>query len=279
MALDVALDHQTDPDGLIHSGLADDRAYLQPLKEKWLRGEELEHTSRQKPPPPHQLLIRHPTSGTTAGLHLPDLAGETFDAQFVTRSFPQEFINRLQETTGLLLFVHCGHNADHTLLEDPIFMDPIPTTETPPPVDPASEWSLEKSPRQVKLVELLQFIAQASPRQKPLRIAVMLSAWDIVEDAPLPAAAEMPKDPVRFLSVRWPLLDQYLRSHADTFRFSVFGVSARGGGTTPADIARLTALPPSERILVVDGAHRSHDLTRPVRWLLGMLDPTTSPDD
>src|SRR5690349_4877897 len=96
VALDVVLDDQSSADGLTHSGLAADRAYLQPLKEQWPRGEELDKTSRLQPPPPHQLLVRHQASGTTAGFHLPDLAGETFDAHFETRFFPEEFATRLQ---------------------------------------------------------------------------------------------------------------------------------------------------------------------------------------
>ena len=282
VALDVVLDDQSDPDGLVHSGLAADRTYLQPLREQWLRGEELAHTSRQIPPPPHQVLVNHPASSTSAGFHLPDLAGETFDSQFVTRSFPKEFGNRVRQATGLLLFLHCGHNADHDRLEQATFIDSS-TIESPeavsPQADHASEWRLEDASPQAKLVDLLQFVAEIGPLKFPLPVAVVISAWDLVEKAPTCAESEMPKDPVRFFSTRWPLLDQFLQSNTDTFRFRTFGVSARGGGTTAVEVARLTNLNrPSDRILVVDGPHRSKDLTRPVRWLLGLLPPTTSPD-
>jgi hypothetical protein len=276
VALDVVLDDQDDPEGLFHSELAADRAYLQPLKEQWLRGEELLHTSRLQTPPPHQLLVRHPASGTTAGLHLPDLAGEAFGAHFVTRSFPLDFRDRLQQAGGVLLFLHCNHSADHAILEDPGFIELAPVAPAPPaaPV-PEPEWRLEDASRQVKLVDLLQFIADIGPQRKPLNIAVMFSAWELVEKAPHlgpRAATAIPNDPTRFLSINWPLLDQFLRSHPNVFRFRVFGVSARGGGTTEAEITRLTAFDrPSQRIILVDGAHRSNDITRPVRWLLGLL--------
>src|SRR5258708_39058609 len=84
VALDWILDHQSSPDGLVHSALAEDRSYLQPLRAEWLRGSELGRTSRLTPPPPHQLLLSHPRTGMTAGFHLPDLAGETFDSHFIT---------------------------------------------------------------------------------------------------------------------------------------------------------------------------------------------------
>ncbi len=132
VGLDVVLEYQADPNGLVHSGHADDRAYLEPLRGQWLRGEELEHTSRQAPPPPHQLLVRHPASGTDATFHIPDLAGETFDAQFATRSIPREFGLRLQQAKGLILFLHCKQQAGHELLEHPTIIDVETTAETLP---------------------------------------------------------------------------------------------------------------------------------------------------
>ncbi|MDP2605448.1 MAG: hypothetical protein Q8S00_23135 [Deltaproteobacteria bacterium] len=284
VAFDVILDRQRDPDGLVHSDLAADRAYLQPLKEQWLRGEVFKRTNRQ-PPPPHQLLVRHPTSGTRVGFYIPDLAGETFDAQFVTRCIPLDFCDRLQQATGVLLFVHCDHNADHALLEHSNFIDADLTLaqSESSAVEPVSEWRLEDASQQTKLVDLLQFIAEIGPRQQPLRVAVMISAWDLVENAPHlgpQSAAEIPKNPGQFLTRRWPLLDQFLHSHTKTFRFRVFGVSARGGGDTPGEIARLTNfVNPSDRVILVDGTHHSNDLSRPVRWLLGLLDSSTISDD
>lgn len=272
VGLDVVLDNQVDPNGLVHSDHAADRAYLEPLRGQWLRGEHLEHTSRLAPPPPHQLLVRHPASGTQATFHIPDLAGETFDAQFATRSLPREMGLRMQRATGLILFLHCDDKADHELLEHPQFMDAEPTIEpsdvsTTTPAQLA-EWSIDQASKQVKLVELLQFVA--SLRESPLRVAVAISAWDLVAKAP---KGFVPKEPSLFLRMQWPLLAQYLESNPDEFAFRVYGISARGGGTTAKEIERLTKLVhPRDRVIVVDGEHRSNDLTRPVRWLLGLLE-------
>lgn len=273
VGLDVVLDNQVDPNGLVHSDHAADRAYLQPLREQWLRGEELLHTSRQAPPTPHHLLVHHPASGTYTTFHIPDLAGETFDAQFVTRSFPHDFGLRVQEAKGLILFLHCGHQADHDLLEHPQFIDAESTTEAPSitPVQ-TTNWSIENASKQVKLVDLLQFAAEL--RELPLRVAVAISAWDRVDNTP---AGLMPKEPSLFLAKQWPLLAQFLECNRDAFPFRSFGVSARGGGTSPEEIERLTNIVHArERVIIVDGAHRSNDLTRPVRWLLGLLDTSDS---
>ena len=274
VGLDVVLEDQVDPNGLVHSDHAADRAYVQPLREQWLRGEELQHTSRQSVPMPHQLLVHHPASGTHATFHIPDLAGETFDEQFVTRSIPREIGLRVEKAKGLILFLHCTDAADHCLLERPQIMDTKSTTDTASvTAAQAPDWSIENASKQVKLVDLLQFIAEL--RDHPLRIAVAISAWDCVERN---SERITPNEPSLFLSKEWPLLAQYLESNRSAFPFRTFGVSARGGGTSADEIARLTKLVHArDRVILVDGEHRSNDLTRPVRWLLGLLEtPNTS---
>ena len=272
VGLDVVLDSQVDPNGLVHSDHADDRTYLEPLRAQWLQGVELLHTSRLGPPPPHQLLLRHPASGTNATFHNPDLAGETFDSQFITRSLPHEFGLRMQRATGLILFLHCAHEADHELLEHPHFMDSESDNEagkvkTIAPLK-FDDWQIEQASRQVKLVDLLQFVEEL--REEPLRIAVAISAWERVEKA---AEGLFPKEPERFLTKQWPLLAQYLESNHSAFPYRTFGVSARGGGTSAEEIEQLIKhVHPRDRVILVDGNHRSKDLTRPVRWLLGLLE-------
>lgn len=283
VALDAVLDSQTDANGLKHAELAAERGYLQPLKEKWLRGEVLDRTNRQ-PPPPHQLVLVHERSGRTIGLSLPDLAGETFDEQFVTRSIPQDLWERLERADGLLLFVRCDDNANHTLLEDPRLMDPAgpaPGGQTAL-AEGIKEWRLEQACPQVKLVDLLQFVSERPQKGRPLRVAVMISAWDLVEkahDTKSPAAGELPNDPEKLLEERWALLKQFLDNNSDVFDTRAFGVSARGGDGSKEETARLTALDcASERVILVDGNHRSNDLTRPIRWLLGIEEPVETPN-
>jgi Double-GTPase 1 len=249
-----------------------------------LRGEVFERTNRLIPPPPHQLSVKHRPSGAQIGFNLPDLAGETIESFFVTRSIPHNLWERIQGADGLLLFVHCDHNADHTILEHPGFIDSEPATQNsssePPITDADPEWKLEDAAMQVKLVDLLQFIAESITLDKPMRIAVILSAWDLVEKAQTigpGAAIALPKHPAKFLAHCWPLLHQFLESNEEMFCYRVFGASARGGGNSKAEIERLTNIDqPSERVILVDEDHRSTDLTRPVRWLLGLLDRSPS---
>ncbi len=279
VALDIILDDQDQPNGLKHSEFAADRAYLQPLREQWLRGEELEHTNRQIEPQPHHLLVIHPMTGTRASFHIPDLAGETFDSQFVTRSMSKDFEKRVRAAKGVILFLHCNHESGHAIHEDPSFMDTHSSAESSCNKDQsyngASEWQLEEASSQVKLVDLLQFIDDVRTGGDELPIAVVISAWDLVESSQDSLREELPAEPFKFIEKRWPLLDQYLRCNHQMFPFRAFGISARGGGQSEDEIERLTSIAhPPDRILVVDGCHRSSDITRPVRWILRLLDET-----
>ncbi len=272
VGLDVILDKPVDQDGLCHSNRADDRSYVQPLRRKWLLGEEIGHSSRQASKPTHQLILHHPASGSKATFSIPDHYGETFDSQFVTRSMQQDFASQLKHATGIVLFLHCKDQADNELLDHPTFVEPTPIIKVPDEASDKNKWMIEFACKQVKVVDILQFVAEI--RETPLPVAVAISAWDLVEKAP---ASLTPKTPSSFIAKQWPLLSQFLESNSKAFPFRVFGVSARGGGSTPDEIKRLTDLDDArERVIIVDGDHRSNDLSRPVRWLLGMLDTLDS---
>ncbi len=268
VGLDVILDKPVGRDGLCHSNRAADRSYVQTLRSKWLRGEEIGHSSRQASKPTHQLILHHPASGTQATFSIPDHYGETFDSQFITRSMQQDFVLQLKHAKGIILFLHCKDQADNELLDHPTFVQSTPIIKVSDEIPNRNNWIIDLACKQVKVVDILQFVAEI--RETPLRVAVVISAWDLVEKAP---ANLTPKTPSSFIAKQWPLLSQFLESNSKAFPFRFFGVSARGGGNTPEEIKRLMDLDDArERVIIVDGDHRSNDLTRPVRWLLGMLD-------
>jgi hypothetical protein len=126
----------------------------------------------------------------------------------------------------------------------------------------ARPWEQRAAAKQVKLVDLLQFISDQAQTRKPLPLAVMISAWDLIE------SVEEPKiTPEEFLRSEWSLLHQYLQANPERFRSRIYGVSARGGNDSAQ--AKLTLLLPHERVWLKDGSEVTKDLTRPLRWLLG----------
>lgn len=300
-ALDVFLDEppQTEVNALVHGDIAAERIYLQPIKAKWLTGDVLDHTSLQNTPEPHLLIVEHKPTKTKIEFIVPDLAGETFNFQFESRTLSHNFIEQLRTASGIILFLHCSHQADHEVIEGNFFAEDIleePAQPSIPANDEAqpgkaidlnspqeqssgageteSNWKISDAARQIKLVDILQFVSDCELGAKPLSVAVVLSAWDVVENAPHlgeNADAEIPKDPISFFKSQWPLLNQYLLNNSRTFQFRTYGVSARGGGNSSAEIERLGNIAnPRDRIIVVDEAHRSSDISRPIRWILGL---------
>ena len=274
VGLDVVLADLADPDGLVHSEFAEDRSYLQPMRERWMEAKELDRTSGQSEPQLHQLIVKHHATGKCVSFHIPDQAGESFSAAFVSRTFTKSFCERLRAAVGLLVFVHCNDNADHELHGETIFNDLTlgPLNHQSEAQNPVLEFDPVLAAKQVKLVDLLQFVDDAREGLSPLKVSVIVSAWDLVLRAPSGLRREMPLSPTMFVAKRWPLLSQYLASNSDRFISRIYGVSARGGNGTTEDLDEmLSHARPADRVIVVDEEHVSSDITRPVRWLLGLL--------
>ena len=261
VALDVVLENQGDPDGWVGDTFAPDRNYLAPLKATWLAGEELIRTNPSVGEEVAILRARDPKSNRVAELLLPDLLGETFRQQWELRRWHKDYRERLSKISGILLFVNCKDCATLNQIprQWPLDLDVNQNLQ-------ALNWDLKYAPRQMKIVDLLQFIVESGEVPRPLRVALILSAWDVVDKPEV----MLPKEPTAYLKKEWPLIYQYCESNLELITFRTFGVSARGGDDT--DLPALLRLPgPCDRIKVVDGSHVSHDLTRPIRWLFDAL--------
>ena len=258
-ALDVIIEARQSLGGLESAGFSEDRAYIQLLREAWLKGADMPRTTSADDSLA-RLHVRDPNSQAVAELFMPDLTGETFRDQCERREWKTSYRERLAGIAGILLFVHCEESAAH----QPIGSS-WPLEINRQEVSEGEKWATKYAARQTKLVELLQFISEVGAAPQRLRVAVMLSAWDEVEKA----AGGVEQRPTAFLREEWPLLHQYLTSNPERFRVREYGVSARGGGKE--DTSRLLEIDdPAHRVFVVDGDHRSNDLTRSIRWLLSL---------
>ncbi|MBH1817149.1 hypothetical protein JAK53_00075 [Stenotrophomonas maltophilia] len=132
----------------------------------------------------------------------------------------------------------------------------------------AVDWRAELAPTQVQVVELLQFLMSGTLDVGARKLAVLITAWDVVEGEGM--------EPEEVLSVHLPLLDQYLRNARDPWTWRVWGLSAQGGVYEDADsnevLPETEALReldrPSDRIKVTDGKDVSTDITAPLDWLI-----------
>lgn len=239
---------------LSFDSLPGEREHLNALAGKWRKCEPVERTLVGQE--------RHVSMNLRDGDHqvtvtFPDLSGEIWNAMWEFRTCPQAIASLAASCDGILLFIH----ADTIRL-------PIPVVEASaqarilgeePSAGPEAPWSPSSAPTQVVLADILQLLSSVRAAG-PRRLTVILSAWDLAE----PEA----KTPTAFFAEHLPMLDQYLKSSADYAAWNVFGVSAQGGDLDSDRTSLLAKDRPSQRIKVVEGETESHDLTRPVKWLM-----------
>lgn len=236
--------------------------HLNDLRGRWLRFEEANRTSIDA-----EQIVRlkvRPSNGESiTEIVVPDLAGESIQRSLADRQWPADFRDYVHDSTGVLLFVYPREiNQPWSILDA---ME-VAGEEVPPPesdtadISVPNEWSAAQVPTEVQLVDLLQLLCEEIAVDR-FRLAVIVSAWDLVSDQGVPS---------EWLAKELPLVEQFLNSHhGSRFDVRVYGVSAQGG-EIPRDSGRLQdLLKSSERIRVVlDANAPSHDITKPLRWVV-----------
>ena len=71
-----------------------------------------------------------------------------------------------------------------------------------------------------KCIDALENILTCQRTRWPIRLGIIISAWDTVEGSPTPAS---------WLRDRAPALDSFSRANTDMIEWSLYGVSAQGG--------------------------------------------------
>lgn len=260
-ALWYVLDDQTSTTALKLARLSGDRTYLNQITKEWRDGSQVPRTNLQN----EQVVVLH-LNGVGFGefdLSIPDLAGEAFKQQLTDRRMSRHHDRLVQDATGVMLFLHPDVVVKSTQLTTVRQLEATlsgnPTIEAAPAAVP-NTWSSDMLPDQVKLVETLQFLLER--KQGKLRVAVVVSAWDLVDNMGIP-----PND---YIAGQLPLLQQFLVANDDLLDHAVFGVSALGGDITDkAERRRILNLDALKRIMVHQGQETNNDITRPLAWLLG----------
>ncbi len=242
--------------------LSGDRTYLNQIAKEWRECSQVPRTNLQT----EQIVILH-LDGNGFGsfdLSIPDLAGEAFKQQLTERRMTRHHDAFVQEATGLMLFLHPDVQKGRQLTLARRLESELPGAceedEIAASAGVNNAWLPEFLPTQVKLVELLQFILERT--QRKLQIAVVVSAWDLVDHL---------GSPHEFVARELPLFQQFLEANEDIFIYSVFGVSAQGGDIT-VDAQKQTLLGLDDalkRIKVRQDQQTDNDITKPIAWLLG----------
>lgn len=248
------------------SRLHGEREHLNNICKDWLGCQRLERTLISTEKIVSMELV-DPVQGSVTELILPDLSGESFKNEWETREWSKEFDTLASESTGALLFIHpeevvqavrIGPDVDRLVSAvelnkgngKGVDQEPVP-------------WTHDLAPTQTKLVDLLQFFMTLPFRSRTLRLAVVISAWDLV----IKREPQYKNSPSTWLATQLPFLDQFLKSNDPDCMSRIYGVSAQGGDLGDSK-KLLKKTRPSERIIVVGPQCRKHDITAPIRWIM-----------
>jgi hypothetical protein len=218
-----------------------------------------------------------------AELHIPDRSGEQMQALVERRHWPQLLADELEQAAALLLFVHpdelslpLGLHLASTASEGAQPADGPPAAlgsaasasadeEGARAEDRAEAATSERAQYENKhactaaqLVDGLENLLEAMEDSWPVKIAVVISAFDRVQD----------RTPREWLIQRLPALEAFLEHNPDRVGWTVFGVSAQGGRRQDAEQV-LSRGDLHERAWARSADGKEVPLSEPIRWALG----------
>lgn len=242
------------------TGLADNEAHLNRLEDDWLA---CKRVSRTKPTTEGwvQFNVRDRRSGVESILSIPDLRGEAFEQPACNGQCNKELYDALIDTDGVLLFTNADKEDDMLLIADLMdILGPPELVESSETQQKIDVFKPENMPEEVKIVEFLQVANRRPLSPRCRKVAVMISAWDVV--------ATMGRTPDQWLLENRPMLAQFLITNSMLWDSRVYGVSAQGGKLPQMKASLEKVVRPSERIRVVGHGAQPHDLSAPLSWLM-----------
>jgi hypothetical protein len=237
------------------SRLSASEGHLNNLEKRWAACERVGRT--QPATQSWVTLYVDDRKGTEAELLLPDWPGETFTHPVASGSCRKDVVESMREADALMLFTSADKGDDDSLIED--FDDVVQTLGTGSDAQTLKEFDPLAIPEEPALVELLQVINRVPRHARSRKLAVCVSAWDVVAGA---------MEPAKWLAANRPMLSQYLEFNPRLWDVHVYGISAQGG-ELPRDRDALLGKNPIERVKIVVGSETGNDLTLPVKWLMG----------
>ena len=196
-------------------------------------------------------------TGRYAELIWPDYGGEQVRNLVVQRRIPADWHGRVLEAKDWVLLVRL-----HSLRsEDDLFSRPLQSFAEPESQGESSPYELSDQARMVELLQMLLYLAQ-SRLEQPLRIprlTILLSCWDELE------AAAMPAD---LLASRLPMLWAFVNSNWASP--TVMGLSSleRALSRTEPDQEYAIRGPEEFGYVVLPDGVISKDITLPIQRLM-----------
>jgi GTPase SAR1 family protein len=254
------------PEALRLSSLSGDAEYLNAIKDEWIQYAPVTRTSQQAERT-IQMNLLDPASKVECELTIPDLSGETYRHQWTDRIWTDAFEKLARGASSLLVFVHPNQLVEPIeIAEAQKYLPPDDGGDTKSEADTQTlvvepVWEPERAASVVQLVDVLQMLSETLSRQ--FRVAVVVSAWDLLKDTKY-------KTPEQYVEEKVSFLQQFLETNPELFDFKIYGISAIGCSLDDADAKKDLQKKEnaSERIEVVTASGSTHDITAPLKWLL-----------
>ena len=247
-------------------GYKDDREYVNEIAETLASCSIAVHTQVDQ----QQKLALSLTTGTRdVYLTIPDMSGESWEHTLSDRGWTSDMDRRVSDAAGFVVFVHCGRiDTQPTIAETQAGASALGGDNEAPDTGAAATTEGERSvdatdvvrerATQVCVVDLLQLLT--SRHHRPVRVSLVLSAWDLVSEGETPS---------RWVSENLPLVQQFVETNTDWLELKVWGVSAQGGDfENPKSREQLLPQDTVDRSLTRSAEGQNCAVEDPIIWTL-----------
>ena len=244
-----------------------DRSYVQRLAEQVARGEELDRTALGADDELEVELQFEPEG--FAQLAIPDTSGESLRILAERRIWYPRLLAACSDATAILVFIH----PERLRLPQRIAIaagggraEPEAAPERAAgglefhPGDPVGFQAQEHACTAAELIDVFENLAELWRERRPIRVGVVVSAWDRVGGDPRPT-------PYEWMGAWLPGVLATLESNRDVADFEVYGVSAQGGSLAERD-GLLAKGEICDRVFAEDRDGRAVSLVDPIRWAI-----------
>lgn len=255
------------------SDFSGDRSYVQKLADRIARGEELDRTALDSDEDLDVAVGFDP--GGVANLLIPDTSGESLRVLVERRIWYPRLLAACTEATAILVFVHPERLRVPQRIVVAAGPQPEPAGADGPAVDagsaPAEKIEFhpadairfraqEHACTAAELIDVFENLAELWSDRPPVRVGVVVSAWDRVGGDPKPT-------PYEWMAARLPGALATLESNRDSAEFEVFGVSAQGGSLDDRE-ELLGKGEICDRVYAEDRRGQRVSLVEPIRWAI-----------
>jgi len=271
--------------------LAGDEKHLNKLEDEWLSCKAMQRTKTSSEAWV-ELNVRDRFTAAEGVMVIPDLRGENFEMPAAAGECPRDLHQALVTCDGILLFTNVNQEDDMLLIDDfgDMLDDESEEEDTnersgdgavaeaasarlehephglensgaAPGAGEEAKFRPQDMPEEVKIVEFLQVANRRPLDPKRRKLALIVSAWDLVEE-------EEGITPETWFAQKRPMLSQFFSHNAHLWELRVYGASAQGGKLPERKAEFEKMLIQSERVRIVGHGAALHDLSAPLRWLM-----------